>query len=164
MGHRLRLSLGIPVIPIHDSTPKSVPFRPGILIVVGARSANHRSRRIDEFLKELDLTKGRSTGISKILKVMADNGSPSPEFETDEDRSNFLIRLPVHDRAVVAPAPAPVGAKAGTKLALSRHQAEILNKCGESAVLLDLMVITGRSDRTKFRHRHSSRGHEITMQ
>jgi len=61
-----------------------------------AVSRRYRNRRIGEFLKELDLTEGRSTGISKILKVMKGNGSPPPEFETDDDRSYFLIRLPVH--------------------------------------------------------------------
>ena len=63
-----------------------------------AVSRRYRNRRIGEFLKELDLTEGRSTGISKILKVMAANGSPTPEFESDADRSYFLIRLPVHER------------------------------------------------------------------
>lgn len=59
-------------------------------------SRRYRNRRIGEFLKELDLTEGRSTEISKILKAMKTNGSPLPEFETDDDRSYFLIRLPVH--------------------------------------------------------------------
>lgn len=58
-----------------------------------------------DFLKELDLTEGRSTGISKILKVIKENGSPRPEFETDDDRSYFLIRLSVHDDAVVVETP-----------------------------------------------------------
>ncbi|MCD4845376.1 MAG: winged helix-turn-helix transcriptional regulator [Methanosarcinales archaeon] len=61
-----------------------------------AVSRRYRNRRIGEFLKELDLTEGRSTGISKILKVMKGNHSPAPEFETDGDRTYFLIRLPVH--------------------------------------------------------------------
>jgi len=52
-----------------------------------AISRRYRNRRIGEFFKELDLTEGRSTGISKILKQMKINGSTSPEFETDEDRS-----------------------------------------------------------------------------
>ncbi len=69
-----------------------------------AVSRRYRNRRVGEFLKELDLTEGRSTGISKILKVMANNGSPAPEFETDDDRSYFLIRLPVHERAAVTQA------------------------------------------------------------
>ena len=60
-----------------------------------AVSRRYRNRRIGEFLKELDLAEGRSTGIPKILRVMAENGSPGPEFETDEDRLSFLIRLPV---------------------------------------------------------------------
>jgi len=51
-------------------------------------------------LKELDLTEGRSTGIPKILKVMAANGSPAPLFETDDDRLSFVIRLPSHPLAM----------------------------------------------------------------
>ncbi len=31
---------------------------------------------------------------------MKANGSPVPEFETDKDRTYFLIRLPVHSKAV----------------------------------------------------------------
>ena len=42
--------------------------------------------------------------------------------------------------------------KDGTKLALSRHQVEILRNCLNEKALLDLITITGRSDRTKFRH------------
>jgi ATP-dependent DNA helicase RecG len=64
-----------------------------------AVSRRYRNRRIGEFLKELDLTEGRSTGIPKILKVMAANGSPAPLFESDEDRLSFVTRLPVHPLA-----------------------------------------------------------------
>ncbi len=32
--------------------------------------------RAHEFMKELDVTEGRSAGIPKILKVMVENGSP----------------------------------------------------------------------------------------
>ena len=63
-----------------------------------AVSRRYRNRRIGDFLKELALTEGRSTGISKVLKVMEGNGSPPPEFETDDDRSYFLIRLPAHPK------------------------------------------------------------------
>lgn len=64
-----------------------------------AVSRRYRNRRIGEFLKELDLTEGRSTGVPKILRAMQTNGSPPPQFETDEDRSYFLVRLPIHERA-----------------------------------------------------------------
>lgn len=66
-----------------------------------AVSRRYRNRRIGEFLKELDLTEGRSTGIPKILKVMAGNGSPLPVFESDDERSSFVIRLPIHEKARV---------------------------------------------------------------
>ena len=33
----------------------------------------------------------------KILRVMNTNASPTTVFETDEDRSYFLIRLPIHE-------------------------------------------------------------------
>ena len=65
-----------------------------------AISRRYRNRRIGEFLKELDLTEGRSTGIPKIIHAMAQNGSPPPEFEFDEDHSYFMVRLPVHPLTV----------------------------------------------------------------
>jgi len=61
-----------------------------------AVSRRYRNRRIGEFLKELNLTEGRSTGVSKIINSMNKNGSPKPEFESDIDRTYFLIRLPIH--------------------------------------------------------------------
>lgn len=35
----------------------------------------------------------------KIQRAMQGNGSPPPESESDHDRTYFLIRLPVHERA-----------------------------------------------------------------
>lgn len=63
-----------------------------------AVSRRYRNRRIGEFLKELDLTEGRSTGLPKVFSRMADNGSSKPIFETDADRSYFLVRLPVQEK------------------------------------------------------------------
>lgn len=68
-----------------------------------AATRRYRNRRIGDFLKELDLTEGRATGISKIIRAMRENGSPSPEFESDDDRSFFLIRLPIHPLARITP-------------------------------------------------------------
>lgn len=56
----------------------------------------NRNRRIGDFLRELDLVEGRNTGIPDILRSMEQNGSPMPVFETDADRSYFLVVLPVH--------------------------------------------------------------------
>lgn len=43
----------------------------------------YRNRRLGEFLKELDLTEGRSTGIPTIQDGLVKNGSPRATFETD---------------------------------------------------------------------------------
>lgn len=98
-----------------------------------AVSRRYRNRRIGEFLKELELTEGRSTGIPEMLRVMAENGSPIPEFETDEDRTHYLVRLPVHADADWQDLAAELSTRqvdgeasgqAGTKQAPSRHQVE----------------------------------------
>ena len=56
----------------------------------------YRNRRIGDILKELQLTEGRNTGFGKILRALEENGSPKPEFETDDDHSYFISRLFVH--------------------------------------------------------------------
>ena len=56
----------------------------------------YRNRRIGEFLKELHLTEGRNTGFKKIIDSIIDNGSPMPEFETDDDHSYFISRIFIH--------------------------------------------------------------------
>lgn len=65
-----------------------------------AQPRRYRNRRIGEFLKELEFTEGRATGIPKIIHVMKQNGSPPAEFEFDEDYSYFMVRLPVHPAAL----------------------------------------------------------------
>lgn len=65
-----------------------------------ARPRRYRNRRIGEFLKELELTEGRATGIPKIMEAMENNGSSPAEFEFDEDHSCFMVRLPVHPAAL----------------------------------------------------------------
>ncbi len=57
----------------------------------------YRNRRIGDFLKELHLTEGRNTGFKKILNALEANGSPRPEFETDDDHSYFISRLFIHE-------------------------------------------------------------------
>lgn len=56
----------------------------------------YRNRRIGEFLKELDFTEGRGTGIPKIRRVLAANGSPEPLFVTDEARISFYTEIKMH--------------------------------------------------------------------
>ena len=60
------------------------------------KSRRYRNRYLGDFLKELDLTEGRSTGVPTIQEKLADNGSPRATFETTEDRLTFLIHIPIH--------------------------------------------------------------------
>lgn len=100
-----------------------------------AVSRRYRNRRIGEFLKELDLAEGRSTGIPKILRAMDGNGSPQPEFETDEDRTYFLIRLPTH--------PGSIQGSDTLEGAQSRAQSnEVLNSLGEATLSVNELVKT----------------------
>ncbi len=58
----------------------------------------YRNRRIGEFLKELKLTEGRSTGIPKIIRSMKSNGSPKPIFDTDDERTYFKVELYINKK------------------------------------------------------------------
>lgn len=62
-----------------------------------AVSRRYRNRRIGEFLKEIDLSEKKSTGIKKILRALRDNGSPLPEFETDEERNYLIVTVKQHE-------------------------------------------------------------------
>jgi ATP-dependent DNA helicase RecG len=56
----------------------------------------YRNRRIGNFLKELNLTEAKGTGIPTIRKVMKQNGPPQPVFEMDKERMYFLCTLEIH--------------------------------------------------------------------
>lgn len=64
----------------------------------------YRNRKLGDFLKELDLTEGKATGISRIKKVLRENGSPSPVFIFDEERTYFEVDFYIHP-AFVKPKP-----------------------------------------------------------
>ncbi len=63
------------------------------------RARRYRNRRIGEFLKELNLTEGKGTGIPTIKRALKNNGSPPAKYDTDgDDRRFFLIEIPVHPK------------------------------------------------------------------
>ena len=128
----------------------------------------YRNRRIGEFLKELNLTEGRGTGIPKILRAIQKNGSPLPVFETDDDRTYFVARFPIHPKAIhrITKEERAEPEEPGTKLAPSWHQVgtklglepgeimKVLNLCKSAPKLTDLMEAFSWSDRTKFRNKY----------
>lgn len=64
-------------------------------------SRDYRNRRVGDFLRELRLTEGRTTGLPKIRRAMQVNGSLPPTFEMDAEHSFFLTILPVHQAFTV---------------------------------------------------------------
>ena len=61
------------------------------------RARKNRNRRIGEFLKEIDLSEKKCTGITKILDSLHENGSPPPEFETDDERNYLIVTIRQHE-------------------------------------------------------------------
>jgi ATP-dependent DNA helicase RecG len=75
-----------------DPSLKQADFEKGIV-----RIRRYRNRRIGGFLKELELTEGRGTGIPTIIAVLKNNGSPAPLFDTDEpNRGYFVTEIKIH--------------------------------------------------------------------
>ena len=63
-------------------------------------SRHYRNRRIGDFLKEMHMTEGRSTGFPKIYQAVKRNDSPMPIFETDDRNGHFLATMPIHQAFV----------------------------------------------------------------
>jgi len=86
------------------------------------------------------------TGILDMIRLCKAAGVPPPQFRQDGGQFIQTLRRPkAAGIGLVTP-------RIGTKLALSRHQVAILEKCHEETVLIELMAIAQRTDRTKFRH------------
>jgi ATP-dependent DNA helicase RecG len=74
-----------------DRSIKSDAFKVGPV-----KPRRYRNRRLGDFLKELDLTEGKATGIPRIKKSLKENGSPEPFFDFDEDRTFFEVDFYIH--------------------------------------------------------------------
>lgn len=116
-----------------DRSVKMGEIKTGII-----HNRRYRNRRIGDFLKELDMTEDRGTGIPIIRKEVRINGSPEPRFETDDNYSYFITTLPIH------PAFYPNEAiNEATKSALGGIVEVILNQPGINR--LELIKKSGKS-------------------
>jgi len=114
-----------------------------------AVARRYRNRRIGDFLKELDLTEGRGTGIPKIIKSMRANGSPQPRFQTDEGRRSFLVTLPTLSKPESPVAP-PVASSSSAPFATAVART-ILDTCLEPRRLSELRMLLSINDRRHLR-------------
>ena len=100
----------------------------------------YRNRRLGDFLKELDLTEGRSTGVPTIQEKLADNGSPRATFETTEDRLTFLIHIPIHAGCGNKPATEKTTVITTEKSAIGSEKSSEKNQAIISAIRLNPKV------------------------
>lgn len=106
--------------------------------------SGYRNRRIDDFLKELQLTEGKATGIPVIRDAMKVNGSPEPSFYTDEEKTLFLVTLPCHvDWSVSKTVTKPVSksvtkivSKSVTKMSVNEVLEKVINYIGVQSIAL----------------------------
>jgi len=108
--HRRKASSGMEPPPAKGYTARQgVVLHHGRLdVLLAALSEFVRRNRIElkerfareDIEKELNLTEGRGTGIPEILRTMKADGSPTPRFETDDDRTYFVSYFPAYPLAV----------------------------------------------------------------
>ena len=110
---------------------------------------------IADLLHRIDFIEKAGTGIRRIREEARAGGYPEPKFEeTGFVTAIFWPNPDVRAQAAsrdAAGSPEVTG-EVGTKLALSRHQVQVLATCVEAQPLTALMELAGRSDRTKFRN------------
>lgn len=93
----------------------------------------YRNRRIGEFLKELDFTEGRGTGLPKMRYALEKNGSSKAIFHTDEARTYFYTEIQVHREffKAILPTGASTGAYQASSMGLSETESKIVQFCAE---------------------------------
>jgi len=124
--------------------------KPSDLAKGRAISRRYRNRRIGEFLKELDLTEGRGTGIPTILRAMKENGSPAPEFRTDDDHTYFATVLPIHPDAKAAAADLHADLHGGTGQ-VAEDVLRVIESLHGEVVRQELQEALGLGNRDHFR-------------
>lgn len=103
-------------------------------------SRRYRNRRIGEFLKELEFTEGRGTGVPKMRWALKRNGSGEPTFFTDGTRQSFWTEIGIHPEFLTDYIPvseAQVQAQVAQVEAyakLSETELKILRMCRENPI------------------------------
>jgi len=124
-----------------------------------------RNRVIARVFRELDLIEQWGSGVRRMFKEAEALGLPEPEIVEVGMRVRFIVHLA--ESIAVQPESKEIrgilditehqvselGASTGTMLELRRHQVEVLKKCKNECSIVDLMELTERTDRSKFRKR-----------
>lgn len=117
---------------------------------LGTRSVR-RNPLIADLLHRVALIEKAGTGIRRMIEDARKHKCPEPKFKVNGFfTATFWPNVEIA-RKITGKVTEQVGEQVSTKLALSRHQVEILHSCLLEKSLLDIMGQTGRKDRTKFR-------------
>ena len=103
------------------------------------KARRYRNRRLGDFLKELDLSEGRATGIPTIQDELRKNGSLPARIETDDARSYFLIEIPCREGFKSTIEPIEKESELKSKLK-SKHKDELKGELKTLRIILDLMI------------------------
>lgn len=112
-----------------------------------APSSVRRNALIAEAFYLAGLVDRWGSGLRRAADECVAAGIAVPRFE--DRRGLFVVTFEV--AVVPGGAQTPAGHQVGTKPALSRHQVEVLALATSAASIAELIVPSGRSDRTKFR-------------
>ena len=134
---------------IEVSSPGGLPK--GMTLEDLGHKSVRRNTLIADLLHRIGFIEKAGTGIRRIRDEARAGGYPEPQFSetgfltaTFYPKDEVRVQVQAHKREEAPPI--------GTKLALSRHQVEILHSCREEQPLVELLGLAGRSDRTKFRN------------
>jgi predicted HTH transcriptional regulator len=112
-----------------------------------SRIHNHVIARV---FRELDLIEQWGSGVRRVFREAEALGLPQPEIIEVGMRVRFIVYLA---ESVVL----PYGMRSsrdqvGTKLKLNKEQIKVLHACVNESGITELMSVTKRSNRTKFRN------------
>ncbi|MBM4333697.1 MAG: transcriptional regulator [Deltaproteobacteria bacterium] len=121
---------------------------------LGTRSVR-RNPLIADLLHRIALIEKAGTGIRRMMEDARQHKCPEPKFTVNGFfTATFWPNVGLSRKIVPQvgeEVTGEVAGEVGTKLALSRHQVEILHDCVQEKSLLGIMSQVGRKDRTKFR-------------
>jgi len=108
-----------------------------------------------DLLHRIALIEKAGTGIRRMIEDAMKHKCPEPKFTVNGFfTATFWPNIEIVRKItgqVTEQVGEEVSEQVGTKLALSRHQVEILHNCLQEKSLLGIMSQVGRKDRTKFR-------------
>ena len=119
---------------------------------LGTRSVP-RNPLLFGMLHRMDVVEHIGSGIRRIRDLCREHEVSEPVFEVTEHWVVATFKRPDSDDThQVDIEAAPSWDQVGTKLGLSRDQVDIIRNCLTTNAIGELMQVTGRSNRTKFRN------------